>query len=83
MYTVEDETFQRARAIVSALSRELTSQEAAGSSRPVDLGGLVRSAADTVQRGGEAEYVRVIADKLEKSFPIEELFPRKRRPHSV
>jgi hypothetical protein len=83
MYTVEDETFRQARAIVSALSRELTSQQASGPSHPVDLGELVRSAAGSVQPGGEAEYVRAIADRLEKSFPIEELFPRKRRSHSA
>jgi hypothetical protein len=83
MYTIEDETFRRARAIVSALSRELTSQGAAGSSHPVNLGELVRSAADSVQPGAEAEYVRAIADRLEKSFPVEELFPRKRRAHSA
>jgi hypothetical protein len=83
MYTVEDETFRRAREIVTALSRELTSQEASGSSHPVDLGELVRSVADRVQPGGEAEYVRVIADRLDKSFPIEELFPRKRRAPSA
>ena len=83
MYTVEDETFRRARGIVSALSRELTSQEASGSSHAVDLRELVRSAADSGQPGGEAEYVRAIADRLEKSFPIEELFPRKRRAPSA
>ena len=83
MYTVEDETFRGARGIVSALSRELTSQEASGSSHPVNLGALIRSAAPTVPVGGETEYVRAIADKLEKSFPIEELFPRKRRRGSA
>jgi len=79
MYTVEDETFRRARAIVSTIAAELSGQRESGSSRTVDLGTLIRSAAPTVPVGGEAEYVRVIADKLEKSFPIEELFPRKRR----
>jgi hypothetical protein len=83
MYTVEDETFRQARAIVSAVAAELSGQRESGPSRAADLGALIRSAAPTVPVGGEAEYVRAIADRLEKSFPIEELFPRKRRRGSA
>lgn len=83
MYTVEDETFRQARAIVSEIAAELSSQRESGSRRAVDLGALIRSAAPTVPVGGEAEYLRAIADRLEKSFPIEELFPRKRRRGSA
>ena len=71
MYTVEDETFRRARGIVSALSRELTSQEASGSSHAVDLRELVRSAADSGQPGGEAEYYFRLAVKDQKELFIE------------
>jgi len=84
MYTVEDETFQRARAIVSALSRELTSQQAAGTRLPVDLHELIRrSAVKDLAVDGEAEYLHALADRLERSFPIDELFPRRRRAGSV
>lgn len=83
MYTVEDETFRQARAIVSALASELVGQRESGSSHRVDLRDLIRSAAVGVAPGNEAEYVRVIADKLEKSFPIDELFPRRRRAGSA
>jgi hypothetical protein len=83
MYTVEDETFRQARAIISALASELVAQRESGSSHRVDLGDLIRSAALGVAPGNEPEYVRVIADKLEKAFPIAELFPRKRRAGSA
>jgi hypothetical protein len=80
MYAVEDETFQRARFIVSALAEELTSQEVAGSRRPVDLHELVRrSASDELPVGGEAEYLADLAAQLQRLFSIEEMFPRKRR----
>ena len=79
MFTVEDETFVQARAILSALASELVAQHESGSSHPVDLDELVRTAADSLPPGNEAEYVRGIADSLEKSFPINELFPRRRR----
>jgi hypothetical protein len=81
MFTVEDETFRQARAIVSAVAAGLSGQRESGSS--VDLSALIRSAAPAVPMGGEAEYVRAIAERLEKSFPIEELFPRKRRRGSA
>ena len=83
MFTVEDETFRQARAIVSMIAAELVNQRESGSSRPVDLGALIRSAAPTVLVGSESEYVRGIAERLQKSFPIEELFPRKRRRGSA
>jgi hypothetical protein len=80
MYVVEDETFRQARAIISALARELAEQEASRFGRPVDLRKLIRhSASAELPVGGEAEYLSAIADKLEKTFPIEEMFPRKRR----
>jgi hypothetical protein len=83
MYTVEDETFRQARSIVSAVAAELSVQPGSGPAHPVDLRELIRSAAPSVPAGGEAEYVRAIAEGLEKSFPIEELFPRKRRRGSA
>lgn len=80
MYTVEDETFQQARAIVVALARELDGQKAAGSRRPVDVHNLVRrSTSAELPPDGEADDLHALADKLQKTFPIDELFPRKRR----
>jgi hypothetical protein len=83
MYTVEDETFRQARAIVSAVAAELSGQPRSGPAHTVDLRELIRSAAPSVPAGGEAEFARAIAERLEKSFPIEELFPRKRRRGSA
>ena len=84
MYTVEDETFIKARAILSALARELDAQHAPGSRHPVDLHELIRRAAPAgLTPGGEADYAHEIADRLEKSFPIAELFPRKRRARNA
>jgi len=80
MYTVEDKLFQRTRSLVSSLSRELTAQRDGAVRRPVDLRDLVRGAAAIdLAEGNEADYVQAIADQLEKSFPIAELFPRRRR----
>jgi hypothetical protein len=80
MYAVEDDLFQGARSIVTTLSRELIGQQAAGVRRPVDIRDLVRrSATVELAEGGEAEYLGSLADRLEKSFPIAELFPRRRR----
>ena len=80
MYVVDDETFLRARPILAALAREMTEQSESGVRRPVDLRELVRrSAPADLPDDGEAAYVRSIADRLERTFPIEELFPRKRR----
>jgi hypothetical protein len=80
MYVVEDETFRQARSIVTALARELAEQEASRFGRPVGLRKLIRHAASTeLPVGGEGQYLSAIADKLEKTFPIEELFPRKPR----
>jgi hypothetical protein len=80
LYAVEDATFQRARIIVSALARELSDQQAAGSRRPVDLHELVRRSADVdLPANGEADYLSSVAADLARLFPIEELFPRKRR----
>ena len=56
MYVVEDETFQRARSILSAISKDLASQEESGYRRPVDLRALVRGAAGVdLPEGGEAD----------------------------
>lgn len=79
MYTVEDETFVQARAIVSAVARELAAQQASGSRHRVALHDLVRRSRGDLPEGGETAYVGAIAEKLEKSFPISELFPRRRR----
>jgi hypothetical protein len=79
MYVVEDETFQRARSIISTLAAELAEQEASRFGRPIDLRKVIRhSAGADLPVGGEADYLSAIADKLEKTFPIEALFPRKR-----
>lgn len=80
MYTVEDETFVQARAILSCLARELDAQQASGSRREVDLHALIRRAATgDLEAGGEARYLHGIAENLDRTFPISELFPRKRR----
>jgi hypothetical protein len=80
MYAVEDETFQRARSLVSTLAKELAGQKGSGSKSSVDLWELVRrSAAADLPEGGESDYVVAIADSLARLFPIEKLFPRKRR----
>lgn len=83
MYAVEDETFSRARSVLTELARELADQEARGQRRPVDLHGLVRrSATSELPSGGEAEYLSAVAADLARLFPIEELFPRRRRKTS-
>jgi hypothetical protein len=80
VYTVDDATFVQARAILSALARELDLQHASGSRHSVDLHELIRHAAPAgLEPGDEADYAHGIAGRLEKSFPIAELFPRKRR----
>lgn len=84
MYLVEDETFERARAIVSMLAKELAEQDALRFGRPVDLRKLIRHAADTeLPVGGEAEYLSAVADKLEKTFTAEALLPHKRPGHDA
>jgi predicted Ser/Thr protein kinase len=80
MYTVEDETFERARFILSTLAREISGQHKSGIRRPVDLHELVRRSAQThLPEDGEADYLNSIADRLERSYPIDQLFPRRRR----
>ena len=80
MYAVDDETFLRARAILSALAAELLAQQTSGAQRPVDAHALIhRSTGETIPEGAEQAYLAAIADRLERIFPIEELFPRKRR----
>ena len=80
MYVVEDELFKRTRAVLSALAKAIADRPASGGSRPVDLPGLVRESSPVdLPEGGEADYVVAIAAELERMFPIEELFPRKRR----
>ena len=79
MYVVEDETFRQARAILSALAKELTAREDSGSGSPIDLLALIRrSAGVDLPAGGEAVYLSSVSAALERLFPIEELFPRKR-----
>ncbi len=83
MYIVEDQTFVQTRAILSALARELETQRASGDRQSVDLHDLVRrSTTDDLPPDGEADYLHSLAETLEKSFPISELFPRKRRARS-
>lgn len=83
MYTVEDQMFVQARAIISALARELEAQQASGARQPVDLHDLIRrSTNEDLPPNGEADYLHSIAVRLEKSFPISELFPRRRRARS-
>ena len=80
MYVVDDETFQQGRSVLCALAKELAGQDASGSRRPVDVRELIRRSADVgLAEGGEALYLQSIADNLERTFPIEELFTRKRR----
>lgn len=71
MYAVDDEIFEQARAIVVALAGELDAQ-APAVRHAVDLDDLVRRSAPM--------GLHALADRLQKTFPIEELFPRKRRP---
>jgi len=80
MYIVEDETFRQARSILSALAKGLTEGEDSESDSPIDLTELIqRSAGVDLPAGGEAAYVSSVSAALERLFPIEELFPRKRR----
>jgi hypothetical protein len=79
MYAVDDETFRRARSVISALARELNRQHDSGVRRPLDVHGLVRQSAGDLPENGEATYLSSIADDLARLFPIEELFPRKPR----
>jgi hypothetical protein len=77
MCAVEDETFRRARSILSALASELNAQKHSGVTRPIDLHDLVRQSAGDLAEGGEAEYLSSVAGELARIFPIEEMFPRK------
>ena len=80
MYAVEDELFQQARFILAILARELISQRESGVRRRVDLQELVRRSADAdLPKDGEADYLHSLTAKLERTFPVEELFPRGRR----
>jgi len=82
MYAVEDETFRRARSVIAALAREVNGQLDSGVRRPVDFQELVRQSAGDLPDDGEANFLSSIADDLARLFPIEELFPRKRRAGS-
>ena len=78
MYLVEDETFEQARSIVSLLAKELAEQGVSRFGRPVDIRKLIRhSALRELPVGGEAEYLSAVAEKLEKTFTAEALFPHK------
>ena len=80
MYIVEDETFRQARSILAALAKELTDRDESGSDSPIDVTELIRRSAEAdLPAGGEAAYVSSVSAALERLFPIEELFPRKRR----
>jgi len=80
MYIVEDETFRQARSILSALAKGLTEGEDSESGSPIDVHALIRRSAEAdLPAGGEAAYVSSVSAALERLFPIEELFPRKRR----
>ena len=80
MYIVEDETFRQARSILSALAKGLTEGEDSESGSPIDVHALIRRSAEAdLPAGGEAAYVSSVAETLERLFPMEELFPRKRR----
>jgi hypothetical protein len=81
MYLVEDEPFQQARSIISALAKELGEQEASRFGRPVDLRKVIRhSAGADLPVGGEGEFLSAIAERLEKSYPFEALLPREGNP---
>ena len=79
MYTVEDELMDQARAVLAALATELRAQEAAGEMAPVHVRSLIRgAAAGAVAEGEEVAYLASIADRLERLYPIADLFPSKR-----
>jgi hypothetical protein len=77
MYAVDDETFRRAKSVISALANELNDQKESGVTRPIDLQDLVRQSAGDLPEGGEADYLSSVAGELARLFPIEEMFPRK------
>ena len=79
MFTLEDELMLQARAVLSALAAELRAQEAAGEMAPVHVRTLIRGSAPTdVVEGEEVAYLGSIADRLERLYPIADLFPSKR-----
>jgi len=78
MYVVDDETFRRTRSIVASLADALAAPVDAGTV-PTDLRALVRRTAVDLPVGGEAAWVADLRDALGRLFPIEEMFPRKRR----
>jgi hypothetical protein len=79
MYTVEDELFEEARAILHGLAAELRGQEANGEMAPIHIRSLIRRAtADTpapVLEGEEVDRLGSIADRLDSYFPVAKLFP--------
>jgi hypothetical protein len=77
MYAIEDDTFRRARSVISALASALSDQKESGVTRPIDLRDLVRQSADDLPEGAEADYLSSVAAELARMFPIEEMFPRK------
>ncbi len=79
MFTLEDELMLQARAVLTALAADLRAQEAASEMAPVHVRSLIRRSAPTeVDEGGEVEYLGSIADRLERLYPIADLFPSKR-----
>ena len=79
MFTLEDELMVQARSVLSALAAELRVQEAAGEMAPIHVRSLIRASAPTdVAEGEEVAYLGSIANRLERLFPIADLFPSKR-----
>ena len=67
MYLVEDEPFQQARSIVSALAKELAEQEASRFGRPVDLRKVIRHAAGAERRAGHQGFGGLAAGIVRRS----------------
>ena len=79
MFTLEDELMLQARAVLTALAAELRAQEVAGEMAPVHVRSLIRGSAPTdVAEGEEVAYLGSIAERLERLYPIADLFPSKR-----
>ena len=79
MFTLEDDLMLQARAVLTALAAELRAQEAAGEMAPVHVRALIRrSAGEAVAEGEEVAYLGSITDRLERLYPIADLFPSKR-----
>ncbi len=79
MYTVEDDLLLQARAVLSALASELRAQDVAGEMAQIHVRSLIRRSASTaVAEGEEIAHLGSIADRLERLFPIADMFPSTR-----